>query len=252
MSTLQLSDEVEVLRLAMMGPPNSSPSSHMDATTANDFKCLNPNAEAIAQMFITSRKGDLVSAAERLHNLVSLVKYYQLSFNLTSDIRQGIALRVIQPTCLEDSDGHPVIVVCPRNINWSVVTVPQMQKTWFYIIWYVLRRFPNAQVHGVKLVVAAAEISPRMLRLPFQYFVLHAVQRCLPVRIANVFIADQPWFFGTIFGVIKFAMSVKLRERVVSVYDQHNKITVPLEVLPLELGGSFTFDESFLLTDCNF
>jgi hypothetical protein len=195
--------------------------------------------------FAACRGFDIESATKRYLKFIKLFREFDLSFEETQDVTKGLNTGVI--FCGQfDNKGHPLIAALPRNLDWNKVSAKEMQKTWFFCVWKALCSSPLAQSEGIVLVVVARGVGISLFNREFHGFVAKAVQECMPMKILNFFIVNQPWFFsGVIWPLISQLFSAKIRQRVVMVGRNFElmKELVSLDSIPPALHQDLTIQD---------
>jgi hypothetical protein len=200
--------------------------------------------------FAACRRFDMTSAAQRYIRFMQLFHEYDLSFDETPEVSKGLGLSVFSINHF-DTKGHPLVFGAVRNIDWRKISARDMQKTWFYCVWKALSSSPLAQSQGIVLVLMGNGISVSIFNLEFHGFIAKAVQECMPMKVARLFVLNQPWFFSRlIWPLISQLMSAKIRQRVVMVGKNYDLMQeyVPFEAIPHELRPVPTQQEDVLET----
>jgi hypothetical protein len=150
--------------------------------------------DTICDCFLSSRKGDVDSAAQRFVAFTRVVAGHNLSLALDSDIAAGLALSFIlfyAPSGKMNTDpsGRPVIHMLPRNIDFSKVSVHQMKKTWFFVIMQIAFSCPAARLHGVVVINNAKDASRSAFNMDFQGTVPRPLLLSNPISEPHFFTA---------------------------------------------------------------
>ena len=135
--------------------------------------------ETLCQCFLSSRKGDVESAAQRFVAFTHVVTEHNLSFALDPDIVAGLSLNfllLLAPSgnVNMDPNGRPAIHMLPRNIDYSKASVHQMKKTWFFVMMQVAFSCPAARELGVVVVNNMKGASRSAFNMEFQGCCLRA------------------------------------------------------------------------------
>jgi hypothetical protein len=129
--------------------------------------------DTLCESFLSSRKGDIETAAQRFVAFTSVVADHNLSFALDSDIIAGLSINFIlfltpSGQLNVDPSGRPVIHMLPRNIDYSRASVHQMKKTWFFVMMLIACSCPAAQQLGVVVVNNMRDVSRGAFNMEFQ------------------------------------------------------------------------------------
>ena len=129
--------------------------------------------DTICHCFLSSRKGDVESAAQRFVAFTRAVADHNLSLALDADIVAGLSLSFVlfyapSGNINTDPSGRPIIHMLPRNIDYSKVSVHQMKKTWFFVIMQLAFRCPAAREHGVVVINNLKDVSRSAFNMDFQ------------------------------------------------------------------------------------
>lgn len=139
--------------------------------------------DSLCHLFISSRRGDVETAAQRFVAFTNAVADHNLSFALDADILAGLSLQfvlLLAPSGLvnTDSNGRPVVHILSRNINYSTVSVQQMKKTWFFVIMQIAFSCPAAQQRGIVVINNLKNVSRSAFNIEFQgnsqFFPVHS------------------------------------------------------------------------------
>jgi hypothetical protein len=134
--------------------------------------------DTLCECFLSSRKGDIETSAQRFVAFTRAATDHNLSFALDSDIIAGLSLNFIlffAPSGRVNMDvqGRPVIHILPRNIDYSRASVHQMKKTWFFVIMQIALSCPAAQQLGVVVVNNMRDVSRGAFNMEFQGSSMH-------------------------------------------------------------------------------
>ena len=204
-------------------------------------------AESLLIKFVVMRKGDAASAADRFLHCRKMVIENELTFVVDDDVRAAASvgfMHVFPPS--EATKNHPLIVVLPRRLDWSKITVKQAKKLWFCVVMLVANMSIEAQRSGVAVTNSMKDVGFANICMEFQKFLLTAVHKCVPFRVASGFIANQPFLFGSIvYPVMQNLLSEKLRSRMHVIGSKYHKAEAYFgtnEMLLVEMGGRLDVD----------
>jgi hypothetical protein len=129
--------------------------------------------DTLCQCFLSSRKGDVESAAQRFVAFTLVVTEHNLSFALDADIVAGLSLNfllLLAPSgnVNMDPNGRPVVHMLPRNVDYSRASVHQMKKTWFFVMMQIAFSCPAARELGVVVVNNMKGASRAAFNMEFQ------------------------------------------------------------------------------------
>ena len=138
--------------------------------------------DTLCHCFLSSRKGDVETAAQRFVAFAHLVTDHNLSFALDPDITAGLSLNFVLFLAASgrvntDQLGRPVVHMLPRHVDYSKVSVPQMKKTWFFVLMQIAFSCPAAQQLGVVVINNLKGVSRAAFSLEFQGSIA-VVTRC--------------------------------------------------------------------------
>lgn len=208
------------------------------------FRCDGPEDERLAAQFLAARNGDEDSACARYGRFKRLVAEFGLTTRLEDDLKRSIARGTIFVVGDRDRIDRPIICVDPGALDWSTTTVDEMRRLWFFQIMRAVEP-QSAQLRGVVLIIVADHMGPSKIKMAFQKFVARAVQECMPFKVGQLFVVNQPWLFGSlIWPIIKVLLKEKIRRRISVIGRDYAALhhVVALEAVPVGAGGTLVLD----------
>jgi len=112
---------------------------------------------------------------------------------------------------------------------------------------HAIRRFPRLQATGFTIVCDLTGVTTRNLDYKVPRLLSRHIESRLPIRYGSVIVVNPPGFFATVFRIVSFFMSSKMRARMVRLYykpGEKNSLEkfISKENLPVHLGGARKID----------
>ncbi|GMI21917.1 hypothetical protein TeGR_g1131 [Tetraparma gracilis] len=226
---LQLSSLI--LSLTGSPPPDPSPS----------FLCL----------FLFYAEGDVARAASRHADYWSLRAELfgpSLSFDVPSPSPLASHPFIATPEGACDALGRGLVYICPRFLDWSLLSLSSCLSCFWSIMHALLLTDPLAAEHGVIVVSNNAGISlPNFVYAKkLLYMAMRSVVHALPLRVSAVRIVNSPAIVNRILlPLFKIFWPEALPGWLEVLGDDHGRLleVLPRGSVPKALGGTLEVEE---------
>eukprot|EP00035_Acanthoeca_spectabilis_P021659 m.439426 g.439426 ORF g.439426 m.439426 type:complete len:254 (-) comp18386_c0_seq1:126-887(-) len=145
----------------------------------------------------------------------------------------------------KDRCGRQCIYMMPSRMDFSGGKTPaRFARCVFYQMETVLEDV-ETQRNGITMLsngmgAGRANFSRDVVRE-----ILHVIQDCMPLRLGNILMNNEPFFFKIVFKVISLFMKDKMRRRIVILGTDRERLAeyLPKESTPVELDGTYEVPE---------
>eukprot|EP00039_Didymoeca_costata_P032628 m.38632 g.38632 ORF g.38632 m.38632 type:complete len:282 (+) comp9456_c0_seq4:64-909(+) len=153
------------------------------------------------------------------------------------------------PNCT-DKWGRQVFVMRMARMDYTKMEDQYDVLKYFWIIMDYILQKESVQKLGMCLIQNAADGSRNNFNRHVVRKVLDSIQNYIPIRQAGIYICNPPWFFGTVFKILKLFMKEKLRRRIHIIGTDVDALKDYFEdsSIPTDLSGQMDHDHNAWLT----
>ena len=214
------------------------------------FKSLS-SLDALLLKFLVLRRLDCETAATRFLAFRQLVIEHDLVWTCDhDDVQAGLKTNAFHFVPVMEPQAHrPVVAIFPRLVDYKTVDGKQVKRAWFYGMMTAATWTPTAQTAGIIILNSLKDVGMANMHSEFRSFLSQAINHAMPVRITRAFLSNEPFIFGSVlWPMFKYAMSEKIRSRMVVTGNDYKQILaeLPPRCVPEEMGGERPLDEAEL------
>lgn len=200
----------------------------------------------LALIFLKFRNYDVDAAQERLENYLKWrVTLFGNLRNQTIENNEQLENQIqtcfvqVLPHYMESGVG--CLYLRLDRHNPSQFDADDTIRCWHFVLMSALRKNPELAIHGFLIFNDMGNVGLRNLDMSIPDRISSAISKCMPIRVANMFIFHPPYILSFGISILKLLLSQKLGQRLHVVHDIEsfiNEFHIPIEVLPLSLDGT--------------
>ena len=177
-----------------------------------------------------------------------------------ADVHDILRLNLIQTLPGYSTDGSKFIAILDLNGFFDLMRTQPMKKVMLSTTYMLdqLSLDPSTQVCGLGIIEDLSGANLSMMKslmkrkdfMELQKKKMAAMNDAYPFRFGEMWLLNAPWFYTFIWGVVKWFLKRKLRERIHLISSSNKddmaklRAKFDLSQLPVSLGGTMTEEDS--------
>ncbi|KFM80786.1 Alpha-tocopherol transfer protein-like protein, partial [Stegodyphus mimosarum] len=170
-------------------------------------------------MFLRHKKHDVKKTFKTLRNYYHFKEKYSRIFTdfLPSEGKEVMDMNCYSLLPYRDSQGRTIVVCLPGRFEWQEASVNDLMAM-ALIVGFLGHKIDAVSVCGWVMIFDVKNFSLadllRFVTIRFLLFAFNSLQDCLPFRIKEIHLVNEPGLYRTTYNAVKHALPKKIRERV--------------------------------------